>query len=169
MQLGFTVNLEDLPESQSSDALPAGDYQVRITEASINATKAGTGQYIKVRLDVTGPTHQGRVVFTNLNIQNPNPKAEEIGRQQLGELMRACGIASISDTDQLIGGQMTVKVTVKHDEQYGPGNEVKAFKPLGAQMSAKPQPAASGFAQPAPAPAPAQQTPAASAPPWATR
>jgi hypothetical protein len=54
--------------------------------------------------DITGPSHQGRVVFGNLNIKNANPKAEEIGRQQLGDIMRAIGLAKVTDTDQFIGG-----------------------------------------------------------------
>lgn len=168
MQLGFTVNAADLPQSTSNfDVLPAGDYQVRISEAAVQATKAGTGQYIKLRLDVTGPSHQGRVIYTNLNIQNPNPKAEEIGRQQLGDIMRACGLASLSDTDQLINGCMTVKVAVTQSEQYGPGNDVKAFKPSVGGASA--MPAATPAFGGTPAPAPQQQAPAAAFPPWATR
>lgn len=153
--LGETFNANDLPESSGDFApLPAGEYQVRIADASIQNTKAGTGQYIKLRLDVIGPTHSGRVLFSNLNIRNPNPKAEEIGRQQLGALMRACGLPSLTDTDQLVGGEVSVKVAVKEDEQYGSSNEVKAYKAI------------AGSAPPAPkAAAPA----AASAPPWARK
>lgn len=131
-QLNETFNTNDLPEDQGGnfEPLPAGEYTVQVSESTLNDTKAGTGQYIKLRLDVTGPSHQGRVLFSNVNIRNPNPKAEEIGRQQLGSILRATGLASLTDTDQLVGGQMAVKVTVKNDPTYGPGNEVKAFKAL---------------------------------------
>jgi len=80
-----------------------------------------------------------------LNIRNPNPKAEDIGRQQLGSVLRAIGVASLTDTDQLIGGNMTCKVTVKNDPTYGPGNEVKSFK----AVSGSPVPAPAGQAAPA--------------------
>jgi hypothetical protein len=50
-----------------------------------------------------------------LNIKNANPKAEEIGRQQLGDIMRAIGLAKVTDTDQLIGGQIGIKLEVKED------------------------------------------------------
>jgi len=43
-------------------------------------------------------------------------------------VLRAIGVASLTDTDQLIGGNMTCKVTVKNDPTYGPGNEIKGFK-----------------------------------------
>src|SRR5690554_3389500 len=139
--LGFNVNVNDLPEDTggSFEPIPAGEYTVAISEAGLNDTKAGTGQYIKIRMDVTGPTHQGRVLFTNINIRNPNPKAEEIGRQQLGSIMRAIGLASLQDTDQLVGGQMAVKVTVKNDPTYGPGNEVKGFKSVSGSPAPAPQ------------------------------
>lgn len=158
--LGFTVNAQDLPEDQGSfDPIPAGSYNVRIADASLEKTKAGDGQYIKLRLDVTGPSHEGRVLFTNLNIQNPNPKAEEIGKQQLGSIMRAINLPAVSDTDQLVGGVMTVKVTIKQDEKYGPGNEVKSFKALdGASPmpSAQPSGAVPAMQQPQSQPQAAQ-------------
>ena len=159
--LGQTFDVNTLPEGNSYEALPAGWYNVNVTGAELKNTKAGNGQYIAVRYDVTGPTHQGRVVFGNLNIKNPNPKAEEIGRQQLGELMRAIGLARVTDTDQLIGGSLQIKLEIRQQEGYEPNNEVKGFK------------SASG-AVPAPAAAPAQQAaaPAATgkaAPPWAKR
>ena len=156
--LGFNVNVNDLPEDTggSFEPIPAGEYTVAISEAGLNDTKAGTGQYIKLRMDVTGPTHQGRVLFANINIRNPNPKAEEIGRQQLGSILRAINLAAIEDTDQLIGGVMDVKVTIKAaTDQYQAGNEVKGYyAPAGGAAPAKPQQAA---AQPQQAAAPAKR------------
>ena len=155
--LGESFNADDLPQDTVFGAIPAGDYQVSISAADLTDTKAGTGKYIKLRLDVVGPTHAGRVIFCNLNIRNPNPKAEEIGRQQLGQLIRAIGIPSLTDTDQLIGGQLAVKVVVKNDEQYGEGNEVKAFKAI------------SGSVPPAAARHAAAPAAAGSVPPWARK
>lgn len=141
--LNETFNANDLPEDTggSFEPIPAGDYTVAISEATLNDTKAGTGQYISVRMDVTGPTHQGRVLFANINIRNPNPKAEEIGRQQLGSIMRAIGLASLQDTDQLVGGQMAVKVVIKpgNDQYPEPKNEVKAFKSVSGSPAPAPQ------------------------------
>lgn len=154
--LGETFSTSELPQGQSFDPIPAGWYSVTVTSAEVKTTKAGNGQYIAVRYDVTGPTHEGRVVFGNFNIRNANPKAEEIGRQQLGDMMRSIGLASVSDTDQLIGGQCQIKVSIKHDEQYGDGNEIKGWKTDGAG----PIPTAAPTAAPASAQA---------APPWAKK
>lgn len=163
--LNETFSVNDLPQSDNDfSPLPAGWYQVHITGAELRNTKAGTGAYIAVRYDVLGPTHQGRVVFGNLNIRNPNPKAEEIGRQQLGSLMRAIGLAQVSDTDQLIGGQLMIKLAIRPaDGQYEASNDVKDFKAVGGTA-----PAAAGAAM-ASNNAPAAPAAASAAPPWARK
>jgi hypothetical protein len=109
--LSQSFAVDELPQGSGGnfEPLPAGWYQATITSAELKKTKAGTGEYIAIRYDILGPTHQGRVVFGNLNIANPNQKAEEIGRQQLRELMVSIGLNSVSDTDQLIG--LTSRVT----------------------------------------------------------
>jgi hypothetical protein len=158
--LGQTFDANDLPQGNTYEPLPPGWYNAHITAAELKPTKDGSGQYIKVRYDITGPTHQGRVVFGNINIRNASAKAEEIGRQQLGELMRAIGLARITDTDQLIGGSLQIKLDVRAaTEQYAAQNEVKGFKAISG--------AAPTFA-PA-ASAPAASAPSKAAPPWAKR
>lgn len=165
--LDTSFNVADLPQNNTGnyEPLPDGDYHVTVEGAELKTTNDGTGQYIKLKMKVSGPSHAGRVLFSNLNIRNKSAKAEEIGRAQLGDIMRAIGLATLSDTDQLIGAPMTVKVKVKPAEgQYEAGNEVKAYKALSG--SAAPAPS---FAAPS-APAPAAAAPAAGAvPPWARR
>ena len=165
--LNETFSIDTLPQSENEfSPLPAGWYQVHITGAELRPTKAGTGAYIAVRYDVLGPTHQGRVVFGNLNIRNPNPKAEEIGRQQLGSLMRAIGLAQVSDTDELIGGQLMIKLSIRPaDGQYEAGNDVKGYKAVGGAAAAAPASVGAMASNSAPAAAAA----ASAAPPWARK
>ena len=152
-QLDETFSADALPTSDRNfEPLPAGWYTAVVNGAEIKVTKAGTGKYIAVRYDITGPTHQGRVVFGNLNIKNPNATAEKIGREQLGEIMRAIGLATVQDTDQLIGGQLMIKLDIRESEQYGASNDVKGFKSAGSA------PPAAAKAAPA--------APAKAAPPW---
>jgi hypothetical protein len=77
--------------------------------------------------------------------------------QQLGELIRATGVVHLSDTDQLIGKDLVIKLNVKEDERYGERNEVKGFK------------AVQGGSIPS-MPTAAPEAPAAkAAPPWAKK
>ena len=167
--LGQTFDANDLPQGTggSFEPLPEGNYNATITQAELKDTNDKTGQYIKLRLDITGPSHQGRVIFSNLNIKNSSAKAEEIGRQQLGDIMRAVGLAKVTDTDQLIGGNVNIKLTIraartdeKTGKTYEASNEVKGYRAINGA-------AAPAFKAAAPAAAPATASaPAKASPPW---
>ena len=165
-QLNEVFEIASLPVGNggSYDPLPAGWYDATISGAEVKPTKDGTGQYIKIKYQITGPTHSGRIVFGNINVRNASQKAEEIGRQQLGEIMRALNIPRLTDTDQLIGGMLGIKLDVRAaTEQYAAQNEVRGFK-AGNGMA--------GMAGDVPTFAPAKPTPAPSkgaAPPWAKK
>lgn len=151
--IGQSFVADELPASSGDFApLPEGWYNAIINSADIRNTKDGTGQYIAVRYDILGPTHQGRVVFGNINIKNKSSTAEEIGRQALGSIMRAIGLARVDDTDQLIGGQLQIKLSIRQQEGYEPTNDVRQFKALEGAAS-MPTPATSS-------------APKASTPPW---
>ena len=143
-----TFHAADAPATRTEYApLPAGWYLVTIHSAELRLTKAGNGQFIKLRYDVVGGEHANRVVFGNLNTKNASEKAQEIGRQQLGELMRAIGLPTIQDTDQLVGGVLEIKLSVRDDPQWGVSNEVKGFR---ASNHSAPAPAAPKVAANAP-------------------
>ena len=165
--LGETFGVDDLPQSDRNyELIPEGWYNATITKAELGNTKSGTGQKIDVRYDITGPTQQGRVIFQAVNIRNQSQKAEEIGRQQLGEIMRSIGLAKVEDTDQLIGGQLCIKIKIKQptDKDKAAGytenkNEVAGFK--AANGTSAPMPSMSSSA-----PA-ASSAPGGAKPPWA--
>lgn len=159
--LSSPIHLSDLPKDDGFDVMPAGQYNAVVKQADLMPTKSGTGEYIKLRLDVVGPTHAGRVIFTNLNIRNPNPQAENIGRQQLGVIMQAAGVAALEDTNQIIGATVGLTVAIKDDPTYGRQNEVKGFKVVGATMT-------SSFTSPVVALTPAAPVSAGATPPWAS-
>jgi len=159
--LGQAFKANDIPQSENNfEPIPAGWYEGSIDTAELKETKAGTGEYIAIRYDVLGPAHQGRVIFGNLNIRNPNPKAQDIGIQQLGEIMRAIGLASVEDTDQLVGGHLQVKVKIREASGgYDASNDVSGFKAVkgGAEL------------MPTKKAAKSEDAPAAGTPPWAKK
>lgn len=160
-----TFVADELPQSERSyDLLPEGWYDATITKADVGQTKAGNGTKIDVRYDITGPTQQGRVIFASLNIRNPSVEAERIGREQLGELMRAIGLARVQDSDELIGGNVCIKVRVKKPSAKDIANgylqdrnEVAGWRAIGGSTAAMPK-------APGAVAAPASAT---AKPPWA--
>jgi hypothetical protein len=160
---GQSFNVNELPESQSYDLIPDGWYDAIITKADLKPTKDQTGERLNIRYDILGPTHQGRVVFVGINIKNKSAAAEEIGRQQLGSIMRAGGIPSLDDSDQLIGLRMQIKVKTRTQDGYDPSNDVSGFKAIeGAMLPPVSKPAAATAAS-------AGDTTGKAAPPWAKK
>ena len=167
--LGETFVAADQGESRSYDLIPAGWYDATITKADVNPTKNGTGLKIDIRYDITGPTQQGRVMFGSVNIRNQSVKAEEIGRQQLADIMRAVGLDRITDSDQLIGAPICIKIKIKEPSENDKANGyTEARNDIGGWKAA-----GGGGVRAADIPTfakPAAAAPSASAaPPWAKR
>lgn len=185
----FDVNSAEYNEDSNFDLVPAGWYQMFISKAELRPTKSG-GSMISVTYDITGPTHQGRKIFGNFNWENANPVAQEIGRKQFAQQVRALGLPGIQSLDDLINLPFDGKVGIQKskDPQYEDSNRVTAFavagsKSGGAQVA---QPVAAPQRQARPAapakapasapqrqarPAPQRQQPASAAPargkmPW---
>jgi len=164
--LGETIKADDLPVSDRSyDLIPDGWYSATISKAELGQTKAGTGTKIDIRYDITGPTHEGRVVFASINIRNQSAGAEKIGREQLGEIMRAIGLAKVEDTDQLIGGTLQIKVKIRKpsekDKAAGYTNEQNEIGGWKSASGAAPIPVTRAASGPA-----ATSAPAGPKPPW---
>lgn len=132
-EIGEELDPTNYDTSDTSDPLPPGEYPVIIEKAEIRNTKAGTGKYVWVQLRVIEGQHENRVAFHNMNIKNPNPTAEQIGRKDLAILAAAIGI-TLKDTSQLIDKAVVAKLKVKDND-----NAVVTYKPYGV---APKQPAA---------------------------
>lgn len=122
----------DLPESDRNyKSIPAAWYPAAIKVAELKDSKKG-GKGINLQWVVEGDNYAERVIFQWLNIKNASLDAERIGRQQLGDVARAGGLAKVRDTDQLVGIHALIKVARTKDEEYGDEdgfkNEVKAVK-----------------------------------------
>ena len=109
--------------------IPAGKYSVYIEDISINETRAGTGQYLRIKLRVAdGQPYANRIIWTYINFQNTNPVAERIGQQKLNQLLLSCGLHVIQDTDELLNRVVLAQVVVREASNgYEASNDVKAF------------------------------------------
>ena len=160
--LGQEFNVAEMPESVGFTPIPAGWYVAKITKAELRDTKAGNGKYINIRYDIMGPAYEGRAVFGMINVKNASEQAEEIGRQNLGDLMRAIGLTKVRDTEQLIGGQCQIKVVIDKGTAEYPDdrNSVKGWKALeGGTLPMPNAPSETAAAAPA----------TGGAPPWAQK
>ena len=108
--------------SEDFSPLPAGSYDVIITNVEVKKTKAGTGQYLALEFTVSGGQLQGRKVWSNLNLINPSQKAVEIAQRDLSAICQAVGKPRVQHEGELLNCSLHIKVIVKDDR-----NEVKSY------------------------------------------
>jgi len=125
-------NAAAVEPQQTFEPVPAGTYHAAVTESEIVMTKSGSGQMLKLTWQITEGALSGRKVFDRINIVNQNPKAEEIGQRQLSGLCHAAGVLQLSDTQQLHGVPVAIKISIRKDEtgQYSDQNEVKGYNAI---------------------------------------
>ena len=91
--LGGDFDAESIP-IPSYEPIPPGWYAVEIDKAEVRDTKAGTGS-TSLELVVLDEAHEGRRVFAQINLSNPNQQAVEIGQRELAALAMACGVPAL--------------------------------------------------------------------------
>lgn len=115
------------------DPLPDGWYDVRIHSAEVVETKNKKGKMVKLRYDVEGPTHAGRVVFDQMVVlHSESSDAQRIGRGKFARICKSAGFKSKpKDTKLLVGKTLAVKLSTETSEYRGEkrtNNVSKDFK-----------------------------------------
>ena len=124
--LGF--NATNVEPSNGYEPLPAGDYEVVITASDTQNTKAGTGKFVNLELQILEGRFKGRKLFDRLNLWNPSSKAVEIAMATLSSICRAVNVLTPRDTSDLHNLPLVAKVVLTNDPTYGTKNEVKGYK-----------------------------------------
>lgn len=163
-------NATNIAPTVAFTPLPAGDYNVIITESEVKPTKDGQGQYLQLRLEVQGGEFGGRVLFDRLNLWNNNQQAQEIAQRTLSAICHAVGILQVEDSQMLHNIPLIATVKVKPaTSNYDASNEIKGYKQAGMQPAAQPFQAPRAQTAAAPAANAAPAAPAgfgAGAAPW---
>ena len=147
-------NALEIEPATSYEPLPADWYKVVITDTEEKPTKAMTGSYLQLTIEVIDGQHAGRKVFDRLNLKNPNSVAVEIAQRSLSSICRSIGVNNPKDSMELRDKPLMVKLAVKPaDGQYSASNDIKEY-------------AATGGATASPAPAAAAATGGTATPPW---
>jgi len=143
---GFDANQVD--PNVVYEPLPAGWYKAVITTSEEKPTKAQTGSYLQLSLEVIEGPMQGRKLTDRLNLNNPNATASEIAYRTLSAICHAVGVMTPRSSQDLHDKPLMVKVKVKPaDGQYSASNEVAGYEATGKVAAAQePAQAASGGA-----------------------
>jgi hypothetical protein len=125
----FDISTYEAPKS-GFDPLPKGEYEAIVTESQMKITKAGTGEYLALSMQITDGEHSGRKIWENLNLHNPNEVAETIARANLKAISEACGFAELDDTDQL--NDIPFILVLDIDRKDPTRNRVMGYKRAGS-------------------------------------
>lgn len=112
----FDVSTYEAPKRTSFEPLPPGDYNAMITDSQMKITKAGTGEYLELTIQIIDGAHSGRRLWERLNVVNANKVAEEIARSQLNGIKLACNIDKLESSEQLHDVPFVVSLDIDRRE-----------------------------------------------------
>jgi len=122
---GGAFDSTSVPPADDFPVLPPDNYPVLVESATVKATKANDGAYVKVVMSVIDGQFKGRKLFDNINIHNPNQQCVEIGLRSLAALGQAIGLRHVGDTEQLVN-----QVCVAHTKVKDGQNVIRTYSPL---------------------------------------
>lgn len=130
--------------------LPAGLYEMIVVKSDIKPTKAGTGHYLELEMQVVEGEHSGRRHWERLNVDNPNKQAEDIAKAALSALCKAIDMSDITDTEELHDRPFVAHVEI--DRKEPDRNRITFYSAVAsaapaARPAASPKPAAAGAAK----------------------
>jgi len=144
---GFDANNVD--PAQSREPIPAGWYKAVITESQEKPTKAQTGSYLQMTVEVIDGDQAGRKAFERLNLNNPNATAVEIAQRTLSSICRAVGVMTPRQSSDLHDKPFMVKIKVKPAKDgYDASNEIAEYAEVGKASAPSASASAGGSTPP---------------------
>lgn len=130
-QLPRAANTEDNSATMDDySAIPAGEGLAHIIESGYHETKKKNGHYLKLRVQILDGENKGRLLFENLNLDNPNPIAVEIANKTLNTICVACEKVGVQDSEELHGIPMFIKWNYKEgDATIAASNDITFYAP----------------------------------------
>lgn len=128
-QIAF--NAGEVPED-SFEPVPEGEYTCHIIRSEMKENRAGTGQFLELRVQVLDEPYTGKLIFERLNLINPNETAVKIANRTLADICIAVGKMEIEDSEELHGVEFKANIEIVIDEsgEYPPQNEIKKYKAI---------------------------------------
>lgn len=130
-KLNKAFDSDQYGEMQKFDPIPQGEYIVQVKSSDYVQNSKKNGYFAKYCFEVLKGEFKGRLIWVNLNLENPNPIAVEIAEKEHATLCRACGKPKIQDTRELHGIPFLMDVRIKPAKgDFPPQNAPKDYKPL---------------------------------------
>jgi hypothetical protein len=123
---GFNAN--DVDPNFAFEAIPVGKYLAVITESEMKPTKSGGGQYLQFTFQIIEGEYKDRLVWSRLNLDNPNATTVKIARAELSAICRAAGVPAPKDSVELHNIPLVITVGQEKRADTGEmGNVIKGY------------------------------------------
>lgn len=125
--------------NQVFEPIPTSWYTGQIVESEMKATSKNDGHFLKLKVQVMGGDYNGRTVFDQLNLDNPNQQTVDIAYRTLSAICHAVGLGQqeVEDSQMLHGRPLLFKVNERPARtdpvtgtRYDAGNEIKGYKAM---------------------------------------
>lgn len=114
--------------SSSFDPIPRGKYIATIVKSEVKETKKKDGHYLNLHFRITEGPYEGRMVFTNLNLQNPSAEAQRIAQKQFSAICHATGVLKVTESSELHGIPLGISVKINPgSDVYPPSNDITGY------------------------------------------
>jgi hypothetical protein len=123
---GFNAN--NVEPAIDFDPIPAGKYLAILSNSEMKPTKSGSGTYLELTFQVLEGPYKNRLLWSRLNLDNPNKQAMQIAQGELSAICRSVGVMQPKDSVELHNVPLQITVKVKKREDSGDlVNEIKGY------------------------------------------
>lgn len=138
----------DVPDADPFEVLPDNTMVPAVLDKSeMKPTNKGDGHYLSLEFVVIEGKYEGRRFFDRLNLDNPNEQAVKIAERALSALCHATGQLKVSDSDELHGIPVLLKLGIDPAKGEFPArNKIKTYLPIEEKKAAEKASAAAGDA-----------------------
>ena len=128
-------NAANVDPATDFEPIPAGKYLAIISNSEMKPTKTGSGTYLELTFQVIEGQYKNRLLWSRLNLSNPNNQAVQIAQGELSAICRAVGVMQPKDSAEL--HNLPLQITVKCKKRKDTGdvvNEIKGYSKKEATM-----------------------------------
>ena len=144
---GFDAN--QVEPTSDFDPVPAGKYLAVISESEMAPNKAGTGHFLKLTFQIIEGEFKNRLLWTRLNLDNPNATAVQIACAELSAVCRAVGVLAPNDSVELHNLPLVIHVKCKKRADTGEiVNEIRGYSKKASASPANAAPAVNNSTPP---------------------
>ena len=121
-------NANNVDPATDFEPIPADKYVAVITDSEMKSTKSGSGHYLELTFQVIDGPYKNRLLWSRLNLDNPNAQAVQIAQGELSAICRAVGVMQPKDSIELHNLPLSVTVKCKKREDTGDvTNEIRGY------------------------------------------